>query len=365
MERLADALEDGCAQRADVRMRSTRVRASKAARRVGLARADSYVARFLRYPLAARRQTAGVYHVIDHGYAHVAALLPRARTVISCHDLMLMKAAEGAAGFAPGRLSLARFRWSTSYLRRAARVVCPSEATKGDVVRLLGIAPERIAVVPYGIGASFRPFAEAATERLRAALRGEFKHVVLHVSTGDPYKNVETTLRVVARLNAGGMAVRLVRAGRPFSPAQRRLARDLGVDGAVLDCGTVPEARLVELYNAAELLLFPSYEEGFGWPPLEAMACGTPVITSDCPALAEIGEGAALQFGAEDADGMAAAARLVLSSPDTAHGLRLNGFDRAARFSWQRTIDGFVAVYAGVSDEAARYAERGRPACAA
>lgn len=360
MERLADELERGVAGRPRVAISSATVHESAMAARVGLRRVDSYAARFLRYPLAASRLRGDVYHVIDHGYAHVAALLPPERVVISCHDLMLLNAAEGRAGFAPGRLSLARFRWSTSYLRHAACVVCPSETTKRDVVRLRGVPADRIGVVPYGVGARFRPLTTDERARARASLGAAGRHVLLHVSTGDPYKNVAGTLRVLAALRADGADVTLVRAGKRLTDEQSRLARDLGVTGAIIDAGRVPDDRLVELYNACDVLLFPSFHEGYGWPPLEAMACGTPVVTSDCAPLVEVTGGAALTAPADDVAALARAVRAILESEDLRTEMRARGIDRAAQFTWRRTVDGFVEVYERVAEDVRSRAVAGR-----
>jgi glycosyltransferase involved in cell wall biosynthesis len=307
-----------------------------------------------------------VYHIADHGYGDLAAVLPPERTVISCHDLTLLCAAEGTAGFRPGRVSLARFRWSTSYLRRAAHVVCPTEATKRDIVRLRGVAPERITVAPYGVDSRFRAFEPDLRARLKAALPGAPAHALLHVSTGDPYKNVEGTLRAVARVRANGRDVRLYRAGRPLSPSQQLLAASLRVEHAVLDLGFVPDERLVDLYNGCDVLLFPSFYEGYGWPPLEAMACGTPVVAADCAALAETLGEAAILAPAEDAAALTAGVERVLDEPLLAHALRIRGRARAARYTWPRTIDAFARVYASVARVPAidRGSELERP-CAA
>ena len=366
MERLADEIELGFAAHPRYGVTSMALHASPIAARIGLGRVDSYATRFARYPLAASRVRAGVYHIVDHGYAHVAALLPRARTLVSCHDLMLLKAEEGVAGFAPGRGQLARFRWSTSYLKKVARVVCPSESTKHDLVRLRGVSPQRISVVPYGVDARFRPLGIDASASLKTALPGASRHAMLHVSTGDAYKNVPGTLRVLAALRESGVDITLIRVGKPLSVDERRLAAELRVTGAVIECGRVSEERLVELYNAADVLLFPSFYEGYGWPPLEAMACGTPVVTSDAPSLAELIGDAGLMAPARDVAALVSAVRSVLESPDLAEPLRRRGIERSAQFTWQRTIDGFAQAYAIVEGRAAvRASEEGSRACAA
>src|SRR5919109_2515389 len=149
MERFADDLERGLISHGQVSVRSTAVRESRAAR-LGVERLDRHVARLLRYPLKVYWERADLYHIVDHGYAHVAALIPKERTIVTCHDVILLVGEEGLAGLRGRRRTVLRFRWTTSYLRRVACVVCVSQSTAADITRLCGVRDERIAVVPNG-----------------------------------------------------------------------------------------------------------------------------------------------------------------------------------------------------------------------
>jgi glycosyltransferase involved in cell wall biosynthesis len=349
MERLADEIERGFTGNEQYRLTAIALHASRAAGRIGLGQADSYFTRFVRYPLAVKRTPADVYHIVDHGYAHAAALLPRERTVISCHDLTLLKAEEGLAGFTPGRAQLARFRWSTSFLKHAARVICPSESTKQDVVQLRGVAPERISVVPYGVDAQFRPLGDDAPGRLKAGLPCAPHHVILHVSTGDAYKNVSGTVRVLAALRESGLDISLLRIGKALTDDERGLAARLRVEAHIVECGRVSDERLVELYNAADVLLFPSFYEGYGWPPLEAMACGTPVVTSDVSSLPEVAGGAALLVDPYDPDAIAAGIVRAVTDEALRADLVARGRARAQMFSWSQSVATIHSIYQQVA----------------
>src|SRR5205807_8863596 len=169
------------------------------------------------------------------------------------------------------------------------------------------VAPERVHVVPQGVAAHFRPLDPERPAARRAALGLSDRRLVLHVTSGGFYKNIATTLRVVAAVRAAGHDAVLVRAGLGPQADESQLAASLDLDGAFLPLGTVSEDELVELYNAADVLLFPSFYEGFGWPVLEAMACGTPVVASDAAALVELADGAVLHAAPTDVDGLAAA----------------------------------------------------------
>jgi glycosyltransferase involved in cell wall biosynthesis len=133
--------------------------------------------------------------------------------------------------------------------------------------------------------------------------------------------------------------------GAPLTRSQRKLCRELRLDRAIVDLGALPDARLIEIYGAADVLLFPSQAEGFGWPALEAMACGTPVVTSQDPALAEVVGDAGLRADARDVAGLAAAVTSLIGDPALAGRLRELGRERAGRYSWARTAIGYQAVY--------------------
>jgi glycosyltransferase involved in cell wall biosynthesis len=353
MERLADEVERGFVEHDRYDVERFAVRQSALLSRTPAARLDGYAARFVRYPLSVRRKHADVYHIIDHGYAHLGAVLPPDRTVISGHDVMLLRAAEGHGGFTPGRVPLQRLRWSMRFLRRAARVIVPTNATKEDVVRFADVDPSRVSVVPYGVDARFAPIPDEQRRHIRGGLRSA-QHVIMHVSTGDPYKNVEGTLAVLAAVLESGLDVMLMRTGRKLSDGQRALARRLRLEERIIDCGRVSDARLVELYNAADVLLFPSYWEGYGWPPLEAMACGTPVVASDIAPLREVLGTAALLANPHDAAALACDVCDVLTRDDLRTALRLRGLDRAGQYTWTRTVEGFARTYDAVTGPSAR-----------
>ncbi len=308
--------------------------------------------RFIGYPRAARRLRADAFHLIDQSYGHLVAALPAERVLATCHDLVPIRAGLPGAGFTVPRVTRARCGFSARWLRRAAHVACVSEATRADVIELLGVDPQRTSVVPNGLARSFRPLAEDERGRVRAGLDSEAR-LLLHVSSGAVYKNVEGTLEVLARLRASEPRTLLLRAGAPLTEEQRALAEHLGVLPAVRELGRVSDQRLVELYNAADAMLFPSHWEGFGWPALEALACGTPTVVSDCAPLRETVGGAALAAPAGDAGALAAAVLELWSSPALRGSLRERGLQRAAEFSWPATAARYAALYEAIGARAA------------
>ena len=347
MSRFGATLEAGLRSSSRVTLRPAPVQLAP----LDLPRGEPYVTRYGRFPavVLARRRRRGVVHLTDHSHAHLCAVAGAGRTVVTCHDLMLLWSREGRTGdFHGPRRATMRFDFSTAFLRRAARVVCTTEFVRSDLIAMKGVDPARTEVVPMGVGDGFRPLAPADRERLRADL-GLHGPVVLQVSSGAPYKNDAAVLRTAAGL---GDDVTLLRAGPPLAPEHEALARTLGLGRRLIRAGVHTDVRLAELYGVADVLLFPSHAEGFGWPPVEAMACGTPVVSSDLPALREVADGAALHAGPDDVAGLTAAVSAVLGDPARAAEMRDRGVRRARAFTWARTVSGYERVYESVAEAA-------------
>ncbi len=300
---------------------------------------DSYLGRFIVYPRLARSLRADVFHVVDHGQAYLVPSLDPARTAVTCHDLILLAVAAGRvrAEFDP-LLATRILRKSLERMKQARCIIAVSERTRQDLADLVGLDPERVDVIHSGLNHPFSPAPERR-EEIRRALGLPAGPLVLHVGQTGFYKNLPGVFRVVARLRAQGLAVTLVRGGRFMSPAQRALAESLGLGGALIALGPLPAERLADLYRACDVLLFPSLYEGFGWPPLEAMASGLPVVCSRAGSLGEVVGDAALTAEPEDVTTLADHVATVLARPPVAERLRRLGLERAASFDWNRTAE--------------------------
>ena len=226
-------------------------------------------------------------------------------------------------------------------ISRAAAVIATSEATRRDLVEHVGVAPGRVHTVHEAIDHGlYRP-------RQRRLFDEPY---VLFVGTEHPRKNLGRVLEAFARVRRPGL--RLVKAGGPgkaewdFRAAtERRLAElGLGADD-VLFTGRVPDEDVVALYSGAVCLVFPSLYEGFGFPVLEAMACGCPVITSTTSSLPELAGDAALLVDPTDTGAIAAAMRRLIDDRGLRHELAERGRRRAARFEWERTARETLRVY--------------------
>jgi glycosyltransferase involved in cell wall biosynthesis len=235
-------------------------------------------------------------------------------------------------------------------VRRAARVIAVSEATRKDLIRLLGVKPERVVTVYNGVGEQFRPLDEDVLGEF-AARQGIKGRVVLYVGTLEPRKNLIMLIRAFRRLtdNPALEDVTLLIVGSKgwyydeiFAAADQS---GLVESGRVRFLGRVPEEHLPLWYNISSAFVYPSKYEGFGLPALEAMACGTPVIASNTSSLPEVLGEAGILLDPDDVGAWAQAMERVLVDEPLARQMRHKGLRQAGKFSWQRTAQHTAAVY--------------------
>jgi glycosyltransferase involved in cell wall biosynthesis len=280
---------------------------------------------------------------VFHGTVNVLPLALPCWGVVTIHDLAFLAY--------PNRLRDGRRRYLTLLTRlsarRAACVIAVSRFTAVEVVRRLGVAAERVVVVPNAAGEEYRPEPDATVLRAFRRTNGLSDQYVLFLGTLEPRKNVPTLLRAFAQIVDEFPAVSLVVAGgRGWLDDEIFVVhRQLGLGERVRFTGFVSAEDLPRWYQAATVAVYPSLYEGFGLPPLEAMACGTPVITSNVSAMPEVVGEAGLLVDPRDANALAGALRTVLRDDELRTRLRSAGLDRAASFSWARTARATRAVY--------------------
>lgn len=300
-----------------------------------------YWDQYVRYQRHVGGCAADVNHIVDHGYGHLARSLPPERTVVTFHDAVVTKI--------PGvslrtKVSL---RHSLRAIRGVARVIADSHASREDFLGLVEYEPNHVVVVPPGVAAAFRPREDR--DALRQAL-GFTRPTILHVGHTQSYMNLPGVIRIVDRLvRALGIDVELVRVGGALEPTQQALVDRFGLSARLRSFGRLPLEKLAEVYAAADVLLYPPLYAGFGLPPLEAMACGTPVVCSNRGSLPEVVGDAAPMLDPADEAGIAAALARLLSDTDARERARLSGLRRASRFTWDATARGVLRVYREVA----------------
>lgn len=296
----------------------------------------------LRLPLPAEHFVGpcDIFHSTDF----VLPPVRRARTLLTVHDLTFLRFPNCADPGLRAYLSAVVPR----SLARAGHILADSQATKRDLVELLAVAPERISVIYGGIEARFSPAGDVAEDAATRRRYGLDRPYILSVSTLEPRKNYERLLRAFAALRqSAGLPHLLAIAGGKgwlyegiFAEAER-----LKLGDAVRFLGFVPDAHLPALYRGADLFAFPSLYEGFGFPPLEAMACGCPVVCSNTSSLPEIVGDAALLVSPTDEEELAEALRLALTDGARRQAMIAAGRRQAAGFTWQASARQLLVEY--------------------
>ena len=264
-------------------------------------------------------------------------------SVVTIHDLMYYL----YPGLCPNVLAhyYARFVFKAA-ARASKRIIADSEHTKRDIVKNLGAAPEKVAVIYCGVDEIYRP--EKDGNKLKA-IRDRYgieREYILYVGNHGDNKNLLRLIHAYSMLKARKRYNLLI--GGKIDPRRTRLYRapeELGIADSVTFTGYLPDEDLPGLYTMASLFVFPSLYEGFGFPPLEAMACGTPVVCSNATSLPEVAGDAALMFNPLNADEMTERMDEALSDEALRAGLREKGLERASAFSWREAALKTLGVY--------------------
>ena len=262
----------------------------------------------------------------------------------------------------PNALSKSRLLWrifyrfpffAASILRSADAVLTASQHTKGDIIRLLRVPPEKIHVIWSGIEARFHIGYQPDEGFLRRHRLP--RNFLLYVGRQDPYKGLTYFVEAFALLpDALKRSYQIVIAGKTdvrYIEDVHALIRRHRLQDAVLFLDYVADDELPLLYSAATLLVHPSLYEGFGLPPLEAMACGTPVMYADTSSLSELIGDAGAAAAPASAPALAQGMRQLLENGDLRQAFRVKGLAHVQRYSWQDVIPRMLAMYAQVLTE--------------
>jgi glycosyltransferase involved in cell wall biosynthesis len=307
-------------------------------------------ARYVRYPWQARRHPGSINHIVDPGYGHLLYILDPRRTVVTVHDLIPLLVWRNKIPDSPRQKMPLVNLFSFTALRRAKRLIADSENTRRDLVNLLKISDRRIRVIYPGLNKIFRPFEEGEKAAAGAALGLTDSSAIRILVTGSQfYKNHGTAVLACAKLRARyAKPLQLLKLGSP-TPEFQAAVRDHGLADITHYLVGVSDEHMPAVYNNVDLLLFPSWYEGFGWPPLEAMACGTPVVASNAASLPEVMGEAGLMCLPHDSEGLAQAMHTLVTDNDLRSALIERGLKRASRFTWKRMAEQTLEVYESVA----------------
>lgn len=295
----------------------------------------------IRIPLALRREAVALFHAPHY----VLPPLVTCRSVVTIHDCIHLMFPQ----YLPNRLAFGYARASIELAaRRATRVLTVSESSKRDILRFVDVPPEKIDIIynAYDERFGIEPREEDVVRvRERYQLHDEF---VLYAGNVKPHKNLERLIDAFNLLRCRGLDhLKLVLIGDEISKyaALRRAVHAHQLHKYVRFLGYMPEETLAVMYRLAAVFVFPSLYEGFGLPPLEAMASGTPVVTSNVSSLPEVAGDAALLVDPYDPHSIASGIERVLHDALLRQELRAKGLARARQFSWEASVRRVRDIY--------------------
>lgn len=302
------------------------------------------VAELTRYAWRIFRDRLDLFHATHY----VLPPLPRVRAVVTIHDIIHLLYPQ----FLPSRAAHVYARvMIRRALKRADRIITVSYNSKRDLVEYFGVHPSGIEVIYNGVSPRFRPDVPQG-EREAAAAKYRFRRPYLLFLGGErPHKNVRNVVRAFAEARRDRALIQALVLAGPLAknPARlRALIAALDLAGSVFQPGVVEEADLPALYAGADLFLYPTLYEGFGLPVIEAMASGTPVLTSSTSALQEIAGGYAYMVDPMDVDAIARGVAALSTDAKLREDFVALGKKRALEFSWDRAAEKTLAVYASV-----------------
>ena len=310
-----------------------------------------YIDKFVLFPRKLRASIAcenpAVVHICDHSNAMYDGWIGSVPVVVTCHDLLAVRGALGEETNCPASLTGKILqRWILRGLRRADEVVCDSLATETDARRLVsrGSKP-KIDLVHLGLNYPFSrlPETEITSRVAKIPHLDQTRPFVLHVGSNLRRKNRDGALRIFALCKEKWNA-RLVFVGEALTPELLTLAESLGISDRLAQVPDASDELLEALYNRAVALLYPSRFEGFGWPVIEAQACGCPVVCSNSGPLPEAAGDAGLYHDPDDETGFAADL-LRLGDPAERAIWSEKSLRNAERFSTKRMVSQYIDIY--------------------
>ena len=307
-----------------------------------------YIDKLLLFPRQLRRfsEWADVVHICDHSNSVYCSNISGRPVVVTCHDMLAVRSALGEFPEKPTRWSGRIYqRLILRGLKRAAIFACVSDATRQDVIRLVGEKGKMLRVVHNGLNYPYRPMDKTtANSHLKKLGLDPNEDFLLHVGGNQWYKNRMGVLQIYRHLlnRPEGMRPRLVLVGKPWTREMTSFVREHHLGELVLELTDASNQELQALYSTAKGFLFPSFYEGFGWPVIEAQACGCPVFTSNRPPMTEIGGSSAVYI---DPEAPVRAAERIAIALAKGEGGGEWAILHAEKFTDKRMIDEYIKLY--------------------
>jgi glycosyltransferase involved in cell wall biosynthesis len=293
--------------------------------------------RYLKYFQMARKTKADCNIIGSESYTFLILGLRPERTIVICHDLhpLIYRGWTGTYRF--------RYKMNLRLLPLSRAIVAVSEHTKKDLLKYCPfIPPEKVFSIHNGLERKWRRIEnQARLDQVRHNYNLEGKKIILHVGNDNWYKNFSTLVHAFAGMNDPTLV--LIKVGDCGS-VNRELVGRLGIADRFVHVRGIDDEELMSLYSIAEVMVFPSLHEGFGWPPLEAMACGCPVITTRKASLPEVCGDACMYVEPRDVDGITAAICKLREYPDLRANLVKYGLSQVQKFDWRQTAQAILQL---------------------
>ena len=289
-------------------------------------------------PIYSRKDRLDLFHYTDHA---LSLLFRKCPIIITVHDIAYIRF--------PDLLNKSRQIYKKYILdlsiKRADIIIADSHSTKRDIIEFFNVDEKKIKVVHLGVESRFRPISNVEDYRTRNNLPSK---MILNIGTLEPRKNVVTLIKAFKKLQERGPKdyVLVIAGGKGW--LYKKIFEEIkssGVEQSIRLLGVVRDEDLPLLYNCADLFVYPSLYEGFGLPPLEAMACGVPIITSNTSSLPEVVGNAGLMVDPLDINSFCEAIYNVLEDKELKHRMSRDGLKRSKMFTWDKMMNEVLEVY--------------------
>ncbi|UCG35896.1 MAG: glycosyltransferase family 4 protein [Candidatus Omnitrophota bacterium] len=323
----------------------------------GLGKWLGYVDKFIIFPKLLRKATrcTDIIHILDHSNAVYVKYLDGMPHIATCEDLLAIRSALGEFKENITKWSGRKLqKMILAGLNQTQHVVCISESTRKDLLRVSKLNPESVSRIYMGLNYNYSPMGESEAklhlERLGINFSNPF---LLNVSKNNWYKNRHGLLDIFRFLDehTNKKQFNLIIAGSPLSLRLRKLVRRYGLREKIYEVIFPENEDLRALYSMAKALIYPSIAEGFGWPIIEAQACGCPVFTTGKPPMTEAGGGAAVYFDPNKPQEAAQIIAETLSDNAKVAKMKEEGLENVKRFSVERMIEEYIKVYRTAIEE--------------
>jgi glycosyltransferase involved in cell wall biosynthesis len=320
----------------------------------GLRKWLAYIDKFILFPPRIREALswADVVHICDQGYAIYTKYLQNIPHVVTCHDLLPIRAGLGEfPEYKTGWTGKILQKMILNGLNKAIRLGCNSEQVKSDVMRICSLSDRAVSIIPLGFNYPYSPMASIeAKQRLKNLGIPLDSRFILHVGGNHWYKNRLGVLAIFSQmmLKLNNPEFYLVMAGKPMTDEMRLFIKNHHLSQQVIELVNVDNENLRSLYSSATALLFPSLQEGFGWPIIEAQACGCPVFTSNLAPMDYVGGEAAIYIEPNNHEEAAAKILYYLPIIET---FRSESLLNSQRFTTEKMIAKYVTLYREAIDE--------------